>query len=131
MRTAESIKQLHEEMQHARERVLALTGIRENDLNNMIIDGGEEWLKLVTRHNARALQFLPRTREFWGFWRKTWHQMDLVFLAIDDHCRLNREMAIFYYYETHRITLDNQNVNNSRVFAHYHLLRSMITYMKP
>lgn len=131
MNTAASINELHAEMQRARERVLALTGIRENDLNDMIIDGGNEWLKLITHHNARALEHMPRTREFWGFWRKTWHQMDLCFLAIDDRCNLNREMALFYYYETHRITLDNVNVNNSRVYAHYHMLKSMITYMKP
>lgn len=130
MNTITKIEELQAEMQRTRERVLVLTGIRENDLSDMILDSGEEWLKLITHNDARALQYIPRTREFWGFWRKTWHNLDLAFLDCSERCNLNRYQAETFYHFTHRITADNSNVLNSRVQAHYHMLRSMITFEK-
>lgn len=117
-------------MQHARERVLAVTGIRENDLNDMILDSAYEWVAMITHNDARAIQFIPKTTQFWSFWRKAWHKVDTVFLMLDDKMGLGNS-AVEVYRSMHRISRDNYYVNNRAMQAHYHFLRSMITYVKP
>lgn len=129
MNTRANIEQLHADMLRTRAEILRITGIRENDLNDLVIDGGHEWLALITHNDARAMEFIPRTREFWAFWKRTWHTIDLAFITMNERIPLGRQAASLYYC-MHRITRDNIHLNNMSVHAHYHLLRSMITSEK-
>lgn len=124
-----TIQQLHKEMELTRAQVLRLTGMRENDLNDLMIDNATEWLRLITHNDARALEFIPRTREFWGFWKKTWHKVDVAFLQLNGQCPFNRHAEIIYCH-MHRVTRDNIHMNNATTQANYHMLRSMITHEK-
>jgi hypothetical protein len=112
---------LSAEMALTRKRVERLTGITEDRQNMLLFDSGYDWLELTTGNDAQALQHMPRTKEFWGFWKKTWHRVDIAFLRFvhDAHVQNN---LVDYYNHFHRITKDNAIMNGTSVQCDYHLL---------
>lgn len=118
------IAELQKEMEATRMEIRRLTGLNDNDLNDMLIDGAHEWLLLITAGNATAVDHMQRLREFWGFWKKTWHKADLAFIEFMKQWAAESG-ALNYYRQYHRVTMDNELINNPNIQAEYYLVRKL------
>jgi len=117
------LRLLQSEIELVRSEVAQLTGISEEKQNLMLFERGYQWLELTTDNDAQALQHMPRTKEFWGFWKKTWHQADKAFVEFFKvYGRNCPKSAPMYYEHFHRVTKDNALMSGTSVQCDYHLL---------
>jgi hypothetical protein len=125
------IKRIHDT---TRARVAKVIGESEENLILFFHESAYEFLELITGDNEKAIQYLPRTKEFWGYWKRVWQNADFEFLnhVRDYACESvysRRELFNLYKY-FHRITLDNPTLNNATVQAGYYMIMRTATKAK-
>jgi hypothetical protein len=121
----QSISDLQLEMIETRLNVARIVGVSDDKLEQMMVDAGLDWLDLVTQ-NSPAASNIARMKEFWGFWKKTWHKTDLEFLKLVRTWDIRSFKLIYYYEYLHRISHDNPHLNNTSVNCDYHMLLRMV-----
>jgi hypothetical protein len=117
-------QRLKEHEARTRARVLSILRITEDELAAMIFEEAYQYLEKVFGTDAYGLDHLPKTSEFWVWWKKNWHDIDSVFVgALDfDMCSDNSDILCTIrvrdnseFYEAVR------NVNELRQhYEHYH-----------
>ena len=121
------LQRLQKEMDSARKTICSLTDISIDEQNALFFESAFEWLAVITDSNPHAMEQLPKLREFWGFWKKTWFHLDMVFInhvyafCLEDHEVKN------YYYNMHRTTIDNRHAHNTSVECDYHMLMKKLS----
>lgn len=118
------IETLQKEMEATRVRVRQITGMSDNDILDLQLDAAHEWLVAITRNNTEAVENMKRLREFWGFWKKTWHKADLAFIDYVERWEVQDAVENLYRHY-HRVTLDNAHINNPNITAEYHLVSKL------
>lgn len=113
-----------------RMEIADITGVSEDDQNSFFFETAYAWLQEITDNDGQALEHLPRTAEFWGFWKKTWQKADIAFIRLVREYGLGSDgeypLSEFYRF-FHRVTRDNPHVNNNTVHADYHLLMKLLS----
>jgi len=121
-------EQFTKEMIYTRSLVAQLTRISLDDQEERFFESALQWLELITGNDAMAVQQLPKLKEFWGFWKKTWLNADKAFLLHYRKC--DPAMYATVYDHFHRITLDNPVMNGTSVHCDYHLLIKGIAVLR-
>lgn len=115
------IDSIKAEMQAARERVMAITGYSEEQINDMLFESAYEWLKYQGCDDHIQLQFAS-TKEFWGFWKMDiWHPSDMAFLEHYRRFRYDDKLAAQHYYQCFHY-VQNSHMNSDVAAAGYHSL---------
>ena len=63
-----------------RANLLKLLQMSEEELNVKIFEGAYEYLEHVFGTDAYGMDHLPKTPQFWTWWRREWAKIDAVFL---------------------------------------------------
>ena len=121
------LHRLQKEMDSARKTITSLTDISSDDQNKLFFESAFEWLAVITDNDDQAMQQLPKLREFWGFWKKTWFHLDMVFINHVYAFCLNDEETRNYYYMIHRTTIDNRHAHSTSVECDYHMLMKKLS----
>jgi hypothetical protein len=126
------------EQQEARDQILVLCGFTEDRINELQWEGAIECLKKVLRSDEYGIYELPKSADFWLWWRDQWYRRDEQFLTslkwdfdIDAYsCKLPDQDTWMYlcsaadfgqmYLRYHRMTADNPLVNNNLMEASFH-----------
>ncbi len=66
-------------MQETRELVVDLTGLSSDRINEMMFESAFKWLHHTGCDDHIAHQFAS-TKEFWGFFKRLWHEADRDFI---------------------------------------------------
>ena len=120
-----AIDNIKAEMQAARERVMAITGFSEEQLNDMVFESAYEWLKYQGCDDHIQLQFAS-TKEFWGFWKlDIWHPSDMAFLNHFRTYQYDQLTARHFYQCFHYV--QNSYMNSDVAAAGYHSLIKKLT----
>lgn len=134
MTNAEAYKKREQENRKAVKNWLKLT---EDEMTNLFIDTAYDYLRNVLGTDAYGLENLPRTSEFWSWWRLEWNRIDAIFLCNireDDrwYCSIvDRDSNHLYkvdgvaflrdwYALYHEASMDNRYMNSSVVRAGAH-----------
>lgn len=59
-----------------RKQVLWLTGITEDELNNLIYETGEAWITAHIGNDQEMASYLLAQEEIWNWWKNEWHRRD-------------------------------------------------------
>lgn len=124
----ERVKLLQSKMDEARKTVSRITRINAEQQNELFFESALEWLSVITDNDDQAMEQLPNLKEFWGFWKKTWYNLDKVFIDHVRSCRLTEIEAINYYYMIHRTSIDNRHAHSTSVECDYHMLMKRLSY---
>jgi hypothetical protein len=73
-------EQARHQVADIRRRITAITGYTGDQLNEMIFDQAYEWLRYIGC-NPAGVSAITATRQFWLFWKREWHAMDLAFIV--------------------------------------------------
>jgi len=72
--------------QQNRKTLLELLQISEDDLALQIFEGAYEYLEKVFGTDAYGLTHLPKTSQFWTWWKMEWNKIDHIFVsAVEEH----------------------------------------------
>lgn len=75
-------KQREQQQRNELTRMLQCT---DEQLNTMVFDGAYDYLQNIFGTDAYGLQHLPKTSEFWAWWRMEWNRIDALFLNAISH----------------------------------------------
>lgn len=130
--------------QHNRKELMRLLQCTDEQLNHMLFEGAYEYLQHVFRADSYGLEHLPKTHEFWVWWRMEWNRIDTLFLQAISH-KYSAEYPQWYcvirdrdtddlhavhsvnglrtwYITYHKATMGNKFINSSVVRAGAHHL---------
>jgi hypothetical protein len=72
--------------QENKDKVRSWLEISDADHFDLVVDTAFEYLKNVLGVDAYGLEYLPKSPEFWTWWRMEWNRIDALFLdAIGPH----------------------------------------------
>lgn len=77
MNQAKKIRQQH---RLTRAKIVTVTGLCIEHINEMYYEGAYDYLRNVLMADDYGLDVLPKTSEFWAWWRTEWHRIDVIFL---------------------------------------------------
>lgn len=117
----------------------------EEDFAKMIFEGAYQYLEKVFSTDSYGMEHLPKTKEFWAWWKIEWAKIDAVFIgAIEEHNdrtfirdrdKANSLWSIQNYKELrdqyayyHEATMKNRYMNSSLVRAGAHEMVNAITH---
>jgi hypothetical protein len=123
-----TIATLQQEIRATRKEVARITGMDQHQIEMLMVDLALEWLEMIAGPQDKAREYVPKLREFWGFWKKMWHTTDLAFLKEAEKLSLSRQQMERYYKHVHRITRDNPNMNNTTVQCDYGMIARMVRH---
>jgi hypothetical protein len=115
----EAAQHLRSEIMAARRNVMHITGLSEDEINTMIFDSAYDYLAFMGCDEHMAHQFAI-TAEFWGFWKKTWYEMDQHFIYHYHRWQYDRYYAASWYACFHNYK--GNPMNSPRLSAAYHSL---------
>jgi hypothetical protein len=144
MTNAQAYKKREQENRDAVKSWLKLT---DDEATNLFIDTAYEYLRNVLGTDAYGLEHLPKTSEFWMWWRLEWNRIDAIFLSclttdsrwyatiIDRDTETPYKVANVHdlqkWYEIyHEASLDNRYINSSVVRAGAHSVIKAIANAK-
>lgn len=112
-------------------KVSTLTGYSAENLFALTVETAYTYLKQVWRTDAYGMEMLPKTPEFWAWWRIEWARIDERFLK-DMESRPNRDHMYYqtYYQHYHRAELDNIHMNSTVMEASAHRLIKQLAKSK-
>jgi hypothetical protein len=115
------IEKIKKQMQEVRTLVVDMCGIDEEQLNELIFNYAYEWLRQTIGHDQFGMQHLPRTGQFWAWWKMEWHKLDQELLFNDQDGILQYS----YLYNKWFGQLDKTyHINNAadmwQFYKHYH-----------
>lgn len=122
------IAELQREIAHTREEVLRLTGISLEKQDLLFVEAGLDWIEMITQGDRKAMELMPKMREFWGFWKKQWLRIDLQFIQTIGPGNMSRTGSAIYYEGMHRISYENKLIANISTQAHYHIIRKHLIF---
>jgi hypothetical protein len=137
--------QIKNDQLQARAEVLALCGMEEEELNEMQFNAAMDCLEKVLETDEHGICELPKNTSFWLWWKEQWYRRDLVFmegLRFDSMLMkytyllnaapskiggirivLNSQADIrLMYLRCHRMSAQNQLVNNKGMEVSFHCL---------
>ena len=117
-------EQIRNNIDNVQQELEQLARISVDNQRMQCYEAGLQWIDLITGCDVVAAYYMPRTPEFWGFWKIVWLHADQEFLrwaryALSSEILERHELA-FYYEVTHRITMDNDLINGPATEAGYH-----------
>lgn len=105
------------EMQCTTAEVMDVTGLSEEEVNEMIFETAYLWLEQQGCNEAMQNNFASQP-EFWGFWKKAWYEVDRLFLQAHYQYWFNN--AREWYLQYHHV--GGKCMNNNLITASYHSL---------
>lgn len=66
----------------AKQKILTLTGISEQDYENALFNTACEYLERITSNDDRVIKSLQSTKQFWAWWKNIWNLADHAFYAL-------------------------------------------------
>lgn len=105
------------EMQCTQTEVADVTGLAPEKINEMMFETAYEWLRQQGCDDAMQTNFTSQP-EFWGFWKKAWHEVDLLFLQA--HYTYWFHNADQWYLQYHHVS--GRTMNSDGISASYHSL---------
>ena len=145
MTNAQAFKIREQQNRDAVKKWLKLT---DDEASNLFIDTAYDYLKNVLGTDAYGLEHLPKTSEFWTWWRLEWNRIDSIFLNCireDErwYCSIvDRDSSTWYkvddvyflrewYNIYHEASMDNRFINSSVVRAGAHsVIKNIISNKK-
>lgn len=126
------------QMKEARELVLSICGYDEEELSQMQFTAAFECLEKVLGSDEYGITELPKTTDFWIWWKDQWYRRDRIFL---DRLRFDAELQKYtsvtpghltplvlheqrdfrYIYSLyHRVATDNIYINSAGMEYSFH-----------
>lgn len=137
--------------QRTRKSLLQLLRYSEEDIAILIFEGAYEYLDKVFGTDEFGMSCIPKTSQFWDFWKKEWNHIDSMFVAnvveysnyklmwtvrardndeIKLLCRTVEELREQYLY-WHEASMSNRFINRDVVkSAAHHMIRNIIEQQK-
>lgn len=132
-----------------RKQVLSWLQMGDHQLSELIFEQAYEYLEKVFGTDAYGMEQLPKTTEFWTWWRMEWNQIDRMFLEAikvqykaeypEWYCVIaDRDTGDLgavhtvkelhrHYLHYHEASMSNRFINSSTVRAHAHdMINSII-----
>ena len=136
------VQEYKQREQRQRAQVVQWLGITEETLNELIYEGAFDYLRNVFGTDAYGMEHLPKTKEFWTWWRMEYNRIDGIFLNAIGHEYLSqypqwycviqkRDSDVFdpiysvdqlrkEYTKYHEASMRNRFINSSTVRAGAH-----------
>jgi len=111
------IELITQQMKATRARVRELTGLTNDALNEMIFEGAYAWLESIGS-DAYGLEHLPKTAEFWGFWKQEWHTVDAAFVQHINFYQIEQRKKDWY--EAMHSNKGNKMLSGALINARFH-----------
>ena len=104
-------------------KVSILTGYSADELFNMAVDTAFTYLREIWKTDEYGMEMLPKSPEFWAWWRMEWARIDKLYLDDMKH-RPNRAHRYYrvYYEHYHKAGLNNIFINSAVMEASAHKL---------
>jgi hypothetical protein len=103
-------------MQETRELVVDLTGLDSERINDMMFESAFAWLRHIGCDDHIANQFAA-TKEFWGFYKRLWHEADRDFIR--SYYRFGLDAMPKVYYEDWHLP-NSRAMNTHYAHSGYH-----------
>jgi hypothetical protein len=131
-------KTILKDIQNARDQVMELCGLTSEELAQLQWDGAMQCLHKVLGSDEYGIAELPKTSDFWLWWKDQWYRRDEAFLEslkfdVDRTqytCAFPGEDLRLYlegsaqmkgmYLRYHRMAGDNPLVNNNTMEVSFH-----------
>ena len=104
-------------MQLTGQEVQAITGLAQDDISRLQFEAAYEWLQFIGC-DAYGLEHIPRTKEFWSFWRNEWYKIDREFLR--HYLQWGYSNTREWYGWFHSVAADHDYLNSTVIHAAYH-----------
>jgi hypothetical protein len=118
-------------MDEARKTILVMTGMTEEELNEMQWSAALECVERILRKDEYGKNEIPKQGKFWDWWKDQWYRRDRVFLdrlhfdtdlmkysvKVPQNEReliLHHESHVLYAYQLfHKVEPDNKLINSA------------------
>lgn len=121
---------IHTEIDIATCELEQLLGISPDEQRTIMVDAGLDWVEMMTNNDPLGTKHIPKTPEFWGFWKTVWLHANKQFMrwaqyAVEAGIVEKHELR-FYFETLHRITEDNDLINTPSTEAGYHVVMKQL-----
>lgn len=107
------------ELDCTRTEVMDVTGLSEDELEQIMFEQAFAWLQAQGCDPAMQLNFASN-KEFWGFWKRSWYQADREFLRHFYYWGYDPMQCVHFYEWFHNS--DSYPMNDAMINSAYHSL---------